>query len=194
MRMMGRTWWIAACVVFASVAAGAEEMKFPCVRDVWVSAVPVGDEGEKEHDTNMGKTDVMKLKTIQEMGIVDFDLTKLRGRTVSGGWLHFHIVHDPAEVERLNLPLKRKHFLKTIGVSTVSGDWVEGSSSGRYKVDRRGFGATFREASYSKRPWAWAGSDLTDVTFSNGNTVIKLTVNISAMTMEAITTITTCGH
>ena len=152
---------VVAIAVFLAAPAVAEEMKFPCVRDVWLSAVPSGDEGEKEHDTNMGKTPTMKLKTIQEMCLVDFDLSKLRGKTVGDGWLYFHIVHDPEEVKRVDVPMDRKHFLKTIGVSTVSSDWVEGQASTSYTMDTKGFGATFREASYTKRPWAWKGSDLT---------------------------------
>ncbi len=156
---------VAVIVAFLAAPAVAEEMKFTCSRDVWVSAV-----GE-ERDHSMGRTPTMKLKTIQEMCIMDFDLSKLKGRTVGGGWLCFHIVHDPEEVKRINIPLDRKHFLKGIGVSTVSADWVEGQAKVNYTVDKVGFGATFKEASYSRRPWAWAGGDLTDVTFSNGNTL-----------------------
>jgi len=157
-------------LVAASAARGAEK-KFTCTRDVWVSAVPAGDAGEKEFDTSMGKTATLKLKTIQEMAILDFDMSDLKGKTVTGGWLWFHIVANPEEVKRLDLPFKRKHLLRGIGVSTVSSDWVEGASAQSYKVDRAGFGATFREASWSKKPWAWPGGDLTDVTFSNGNTL-----------------------
>ena len=161
-------------VVLVAAAAGlAEEKKFICSRDVWVSACPTGDEGEDERDTSMGKTTQLKLKTIQEMAILDFDLSALKGSKVAGGWLYFHIPKDAAEaeVERVKLPFKRKHLLKRIGLSTVSTDWVEGASAETYKVDKVGFGASFRAASHPKRPWAWPGSDLTDVTFSNGNTL-----------------------
>lgn len=173
MKRSGEVWVaVLACAVLAAPAAGlAEQSKFVCSRDVWVSAVPAGDEGEPERDTSMSKTTQLKLKTIQEMAILDFDLSALKGKRVSGGWLHFNIVHNPAEITRVDIPLERKHLLKRVGLSTVSSDWVEGQAAQSYKVDRAGFGATFREASYSKRPWAWPGSDLTDVTFSNGNTL-----------------------
>ena len=144
-------------VVLLAAAAGlAEEKKFICSRDVWVSACPTGDEGEDERDTSMGKTTQLKIKTIQEMAILDFDLSSLKGKKVSGGWLHFHIPKDAAaaEVERVKLPFERKHLLKRIGLSTVSTDWVEGASADRYKVDKVGFGASFRAASHPKRPWA----------------------------------------
>lgn len=157
---------ILAAAVLACPAAGlAEERKFVCSRDVWVSDVPT------ERDTSMGKTTQFKIKTIQEMAILDFDLSSLKGRRVAGGWLYFHVVANPGEVARADLPSERKHLLKRIGLSTVSTDWAEGQAAESYKVDKAGFGATFRAASHSKRPWAWPGSDLTDVTFSNGNTL-----------------------
>lgn len=162
---------VLAVVVGASACAPAEEAKFVCSRDVWVSSVPTGDEGEPERDTSMSKTPQLKIKTIQEMAILDFDLSKLKGKKVSGGWLYFHIVHNPEEIARVELPFKRKHLLRRIGLSTVSADWVEGKAAESYKVDREGFGATFKEASYSKRPWAWPGSDVTAVTFGNGNSL-----------------------
>ena len=162
--------WTAVALIAPTGVLG-EERKFVCSRDVWVSAVGSGDEGENERFTSMSKTPTLKLKTIQEMAILDFDLSELKGKRVSGGWLYFNIQANPAEVKRAELPFPRKHLLKRIGLSTVSTDWVEGAASGSYQVDKTGFGATFLEASYSKRPWAWPGSDLTDATFSNGNTL-----------------------
>lgn len=153
-----------ALVALPSRVAG-EQVKVPCSRDVWVSAVG------KECDHSMGRTPQLKLKTIQEMSILDFDLSRLRGKTVAGGWLHFHIVANPGEARRLGLPGQRKHLLRRIGLSSVSSDWVEGQAAASYTVDEAGFGATFKEASYSKRPWAWPGSDLSAVIFGSGHTL-----------------------
>jgi len=155
----------AACLLACAATARPEERKFICSRDVWVSAV-----GE-EVNHSMGKTPTMKIKTIQEMAILDFDLSELKGKVVGDGYLYFNIVHDPEEIARHNLPFPRKHLLRRIGLSTVSTDWVEGNASGSYTVDESGFGATFLEASYSKKPWSFPGSDLSDVTFGNGNTL-----------------------
>ena len=151
--------------LLAGPHAPGEEVRVPCRRDVWVSAVP------SERDHGMGRTPRLKLKTIQEMAILDFDLSPLTGRTVAGGWLYLHVVDNPAEVARMNLPFARRHLLRRIGLSTVATDWVEGLAAREYAIDRTGSGATFREASYTKRPWAWPGSDLSAVIFGSGHTL-----------------------
>ena len=155
---------VLACAWLNSAAAG-ERVKAPCTRDVWVSAVP------SEQDHSMGRTAVLKLKSIQEMAVLDFDVSALRGRTVTAAWLHFRIVENLREVARMSLPFRRRHLLKRIGVSTVAADWAEGAAARAYRVDRAGFGATFREASYSKRPWAGPGGDLSAVVFGSGNSL-----------------------
>jgi len=160
-------WAVAALAAagWPAASATAEEVKVPCSRDVWVSAVG------PEQDHSMGRTPQLKLKTIQEMAILDFDLTGLKGKTVGGGWLCFHIADNRKEVARMHLPFPRKHLLRRIGLSTVATDWVEGKAAASYAIDRAGLGATFGEASYSRRPWAWPGSNLTAVIFGSGNTL-----------------------
>lgn len=147
-----------------------KEQKFVCSRDVWVSTIPEAD-GVQEVNTSMGKTQRLKIKTIQEMAILDFDLSPLKGKVVGGGRLYFNILHDPNELKRLNLPFERRHLLKRIGLSTVSTDWLEGAAEQEYAYDTKGCGATFLEASYTKKPWSYPGSDLSDVTMGNGNTL-----------------------
>ncbi|MFQ6048208.1 MAG: hypothetical protein ACE5K7_02465, partial [Phycisphaerae bacterium] len=148
----------------------ARQVRFVCTRDVWVSAI-AGGGAVDERNTSMGKTPRLKLKSIQEMALLDFDLSSLKGKLISGGYLYFHVVPDPQEVGRFNLPMQRKHLLRRIGLSTVSSDWQEGQATRHYTIDKVGFGATFLEASYSRRPWAYPGSDLTDVTMGNGQTL-----------------------
>ncbi|HUS93541.1 MAG TPA: hypothetical protein VM695_16915, partial [Phycisphaerae bacterium] len=158
---------LAALVValIAVAPAAAEEVRLPCTRDVWVSAVPA------ERDHSMGRTPQLKLKTIQELAVLDFDVSALAGRTVDGGWLHFHVAPNPAEVARMDLPFPRKHLLRRIGLSTVASDWAEGDARGSYTVDDTGHGATFASASHGRRAWAWPGSDLSSVIFGSGNTL-----------------------
>ena len=180
MKSAWRIGMLAAVLAMLAGAALAEDVKVPCSRDVWVSAVSSKAEGweEKEGqeipletDTSMGKTTKLKLKTIQEMAVLDFDLSALKGRKVAGGWLHLHVADPQEEIKRAELPFERKHLLRRIGLSTVSNDWAEGGNEQSYHVDTKGFGASFRQASWSKKPWAWIGSDLTDVTMGNGNTL-----------------------
>ncbi len=129
----------------------AEEVKLPAVADVWVSSY----RGEVNYNVGVGNQ--LKLKGIQEMSIIRFDPAKLKGRRILGG--HLFLKESG-----------KKNALRKIGLSTVSSSWVEGQAV-RYARDDTGHGATFREASYNKRPWAWQGSDLSDVTMGNGNTL-----------------------
>lgn len=164
--MATKRWGGAVPVLLAALAAArAEEVKVPCSRDVWVSAVG------SERDHSMGRTPRLKLKTIQEMAILDFDLSALKGRGVRGGWLYFHVADSPREVARMGLPFPRRHLLRRIGLSTVSSDWEEGAAAREYTIDEAGAGATFGEASHGRRAWAWPGSDLSAVIFGSGNSL-----------------------
>ena len=56
------------------VLLSAETVKFNVTRDVWLSAYP-GEEND-----NMGASRKLKLKGIQEMALLDFDLSALNGK------------------------------------------------------------------------------------------------------------------
>ncbi|MBI4681887.1 MAG: hypothetical protein HY757_02155 [Nitrospirae bacterium] len=103
----------------------------------------------------MGASSKLKLKGIQEMAIMDFDLSSLKGKKVDNARLYLCNAGD--------------NKLRKIGLSTVSSPWIEGKSRG-YFVDIFGKGATFNYSSYKSQRWAGEGSDLTDVTMGNGNT------------------------
>ena len=128
----------------------AETTKFNATRDVWISAYP------GEETRNMGATDKLKLKGIQEMAILDFDLSSLKGKKIESARLY---ICDAVKDNKL----------RKIGMSTVASQWVEGKSSG-YLVDLIGRGASFRYASYKRQNWAGEGSDLTDVIMGRGST------------------------
>ena len=128
----------------------AETKRFEVARDVWISSYP----GEENY--NMGASDKLKLKGIQEMAILDFNLSALKGKKVARARLYLRNVGN-------------KNKLRKIGISTVAAPWVEGKSRG-YFVDFIGHGATFRYSSYKGQRWAGEGSDLTDVTMGSGNT------------------------
>lgn len=127
----------------------ATTTKFYATRDVWISAYP----GEENY--NIGASPKLKLKGIQEMAILDFDLSSLKGKKV--------------ENARLFLCNAGNNKLRKIGISTVASPWVEGKSKG-YFVDFLGHGATFLNSSYKKQRWVGIESDLTDVTMGMGNT------------------------
>ncbi|MFO7900448.1 MAG: DNRLRE domain-containing protein, partial [Planctomycetota bacterium] len=147
---MRRLFAVAACSLLCG-AVQAQEVRVPVIADVWVCA-----HRSQKHD-NVGAGKQLKLKGIQEMSLLRFDVSALRGRRIRGGQLH---LRESGERNRL----------RKIGLSTVSSRWVEGKAK-TYARDTAGHGATFMEASYQRRPWAYPGSCLSDVTMGNGNTL-----------------------
>jgi hypothetical protein len=129
----------------------AEEVRLVATADVWVSSFP------RERLYNVGAGRQLKLKSYQEMSIVRFDVSGLRGRRIVGGRLYLKEASE-------------KNALRKIGLSTVAADWVEGSGKS-YTVDKAGHGASFLWASHDRARWAWPGSDLSDVTMGNGHTL-----------------------
>ena len=136
-------------IVFTS-NAHSKNVRFSVSRDVWISAYP----GEENY--NMGASSKLKLKGIQDMAVLDFDLSELQGKKIDSARLYLRNSGN-------------KNRLRKIGISTVASPWVEGKSRG-YFVDFIGHGATFRYSSYKRERWAGETSDLTDVTMGRGNT------------------------
>lgn len=143
--------------VGAAGALQAEEIKVPVSRDVWLSAADA-----KESDCNMGAAPKMKLKVWQEFAIVDFDMAALKGKKIVSTDLY--VFPLPGKVN------KEGTDLRWITMSTVTSQWVEGKGTD-YVNDPEGKGATFNEASYQTRPWAWPGSKAFDVVLGNGNSL-----------------------
>ncbi|MFW6159139.1 MAG: hypothetical protein ACOC8E_07265, partial [Planctomycetota bacterium] len=141
---------VAACSLLCAVIR-AEDVRVPVTADVWVCAHP-----SQKHD-NVGAGKQLKLKGIQEMSLLRFDVSALKRRRIRGGHLYLRQSDE-------------RNRLRKIGLSTVSSRWVEGQAE-RYARDTAGHGATFMEASYRRRPWAYPGSCLSDVTMGNGNTL-----------------------
>ncbi|HET6426935.1 MAG TPA: hypothetical protein VFJ30_00885 [Phycisphaerae bacterium] len=156
---MKRTLLIATVLVLAFVAAApAETVKCKATRDVWLSAMGA------EADDNMGAARTIKLKVWQEFGIADFDVAALKGKKISAAYVYV----KPAGGQKLGLNAGTD--LRWLTVSTVSHDWVEGTSA-RYGGDPDGGGATFNESSYRKRNWGFEGAKAWDVILGNGNTL-----------------------
>jgi hypothetical protein len=139
--------------------AAGETIKCPDTRDVWISAAD-----RKESDTNGGKAPRMKLKVWQEYGLLDFDVSALKGKKIEKATLH--VAPDGGAVHGG----KRGTDLRWFTVSTISSDWVEGEGA-QYSTDDAGKGATFNEASYKTRAWSYPGSKNWDVILGNGNTL-----------------------
>ena len=130
-------------------------------RDVWLSCAT-----KEESDSNSGKYPRIKLKVLQEFGLLDFDVSKLKGKKIASVWLI--VASDGGE---RFAPKGRGSDLRWFTVSTISSEWEEGLGAESYARDDAGHGATFNEASYKKRPWTIPGSKCWDVTLGNGNSL-----------------------
>lgn len=164
--LSGRGASLVLVLLMASLVSQArgETVRCPDVKDVWISSV------SEEVDHSMGKTDTLKLKTLQELALMAFDVSALKGREIRSAALYIH----PAHTEGKLFIGGRETNLKWIVVSTVSSHWVEGEQSEAYKTDPKGRGATYNHASYQRKPWAWNGSDLSFVINGNLNSVYSV--------------------
>jgi len=139
---------ILACAAFVPTAA-AETVRLKATADVWLSAF----RGEQGHTA--GRYNAFKLKSIQEMAIIRFDPAAARGREVLKARLLLHRAGED--------------LLRYVRVSTVNGDWVEGTNDKRLCP---GDGASFNYAdNAARRPWSWPGSQVCDVIMGSGNTL-----------------------
>ena len=145
-------------VLFTAGILKAETIQCPATKDTWVSS------SDKETDSNMGKAPKIKLKGYQEFGLLDFDVSALKGKKVVSAKLCVAPVGEPAYGK------ERGSELRWFTVSTVSSDWKEGDGT-NYTIDYDGEGATFNESSFSKQAWSYPGSKLWDVALGNGNTI-----------------------
>jgi hypothetical protein len=112
-------------------------MRLDVTRDTWVSDVG------REVDGNNGGAARLKLKSIQEMSLLDVDAALLRGWVIRSATLHMRKTGDES--------------LRRVTVSSVGAEWFEGTGSG-YAVQPGG--ATFRRRRHPDLPWSIGGGDL----------------------------------
>src|SRR5687767_4670851 len=93
----------------------AETVRCPVTRDVWLS---LGS--RQEMDTNSGKSPKIKLKVLQEFGLLDFDVSALAGKRIEKATLFV----APAGGVRFANP-ERGSDLRWFTLSTVSSPWEE---------------------------------------------------------------------
>jgi hypothetical protein len=131
--------------------ASGEEVRLPITRDTWVSSVG------QEALCNLGAAPRLKLKSYQEMSLVDIDPEPLRGRIIEAAWLHVKLAG--------NEPLRR------VTVSSISAPWVEGTSS-TYRPEEGSSCFAWRE--FPDIPWAYPGSDLSAVVLGLGGSLWRM--------------------
>ena len=147
-----------ALFLLGSITLSGETIRLDSVKDAWVS-----DSG-KERDTNMGAARSMKIKYFQELGLIDFDVSALKGKRIKSATLY--VKPDNGGKFKLNDGTD----LRWLSLSTLSHDWVEGNGTD-YSTDNEGNGVTFNESSFKKQNWGFPGARLWDITFGNGNSL-----------------------
>jgi len=129
-------------------ATAADELRLPIVRDTWFSHVG------READGNTGGSPRLKLKSNQEMCVLDIDPTPLRGRVVQSATLHLRLAGDQ--------PLRR------VTVGSIAAEWVEGTSA---TYTPQAGSSTFNRRRHPDVFWSFPGSDLCSVILGSGGTV-----------------------
>lgn len=136
-------------LALGSAPSGAQtQLRLEVTRDTWLSAVG------QEADGNNGGASRLKLKSIQEMSLVDIDAKPLAGRTIRSAALHLKKAGDES--------------LLRVTVSSVGAEWSEGTGTG-YAIQPGG--ATFRRRRHPDLPWSLGGGDLCHVILGNGGTL-----------------------
>jgi hypothetical protein len=128
-----------------------EAVRVAVTRDTWFSNV-----GE-EIDGNNGGAKQLKLKSNQEMSLIDIDTKPLRGRVIQGATLHVHL-SGPEPLHRVT-------------VGSFGAEWVEGTSS-NYAPQKGS--STYRHRRHPDLLWAGPGSDLCSVMLGEGGTLWKM--------------------
>lgn len=122
----------------------------PITRDTSLSSV------DEERLGNNGGAARLKLKSQQEFILFDIDPQVLRGKIVTGALLHLRSA-SPREARMCRL-----------GVSSLAGDWVEGSGR-RYRAQKGS--ACFDMAQYKQKYWTYKDSTVMDAVFGCGHTI-----------------------
>lgn len=151
------TLFVYACVSLVAVNSSAQEFKLIATKDTSPSSY------HTEKDRTRGESNTIKLKGIQEIGLIGFDFSSLKGKEIVKAELYMHNVRNERELHRLNLSLDRDNALRKIGISTIASKWNENN-------------ATFNEAYKGEIAWAWKGSRLWDVIMGNGYTLEQHTI------------------
>lgn len=116
---------------------------------------------EGERDYNMGAVSAIRLKAFQHHVVLKFPTAGFTNKMVSAARLRFYEGNSEE--------------LTHVTVSTVQGDWNEGTSGGFATSEG---GSCFNYARWSANsntivPWAWPGSKFPDVAYGNGFSLLN---------------------
>ncbi|HLY11572.1 MAG TPA: hypothetical protein VKW04_19885 [Planctomycetota bacterium] len=141
-------WLSVLLVLLPQASPSAPPIRLPSIADTQLST------SSGEDKLNGGDRSNMRLKGIEDLSIIDFDVAALRGRTVLEA--------------RLFLSPTGPHKLRSLGLSTISSPWKEGTGTG---TPAKTGEVCFAEAAHGERPWAHPGSDFHAVSFGRGGSI-----------------------
>ena len=136
----------ALLLLLPQAAPSSEPLRLPCIADTMLSMTG------SEEQLNHGGRSNLRLKGIEDLTLMDFDVAPLKGRIV--------------EEARLFVFPTGAHKLRNIGISTIGVPWKEGTNSGKPAQPGE---CSFMEAAAGERPWAHPGSDFFAVSFIVAN-------------------------
>lgn len=141
---------LAVCLMTQPTIGGesGRSVRLQIIRDTRVSSA----DGETAY--NFGGSSSLKLKSYQEMSLVDFDPSLLKGHVVRTATLYVHGTGP--------------EILHRVTVSGISASWVEGTSE---RSAPQAGSSSFASRRNPNVPWAFPGSDMTAVILGNGGTV-----------------------
>ena len=150
-----RSGLVVTCLAWMSLLAPAAEeppaIRLPVTRDTWFSNVGT------EADANLGGSPRLKLKSIQEMALVDIEPAKLLGRTVRSATLHLRSNGVP--------------ILKRVTVGSFGAEWFEGTAP---SYEPQAGSSTHNHRKHPDIPWTVPGSDLCAVMLGQGGTTWRM--------------------
>ena len=129
-------------------ASSPEPLRLPCTADTMLSM------SHGEERLNGGGRSTLRLKAIEDLAILNFDVAPLKGRSVLEARLFLYPVGP--------------HKLRSIGISTIATPWNEGQGSGKPAEPGE---ATFMEAAHGERPWGAPGSDFYAASYGRGGSI-----------------------
>ena len=135
-------------LMVAGTGAGANEAKLRCTADTNVSSY------EGERNFNYGQSTRLRLKGIQMLALFQFDTAPIAGWKVTKATLHLRYANADRK-------------LRTLGVSTISAPWQEGTGVQEARPGETSF--LWREN--GKTRWAGPDTDFTDVSYTAGHTI-----------------------
>jgi hypothetical protein len=139
---------LALVLLLPQAASAGGPIRLPAVADTVLST------SAGEERLNGGDRSNIRLKGIEDLSIIDFDVAPIRGKTV--------------EEARLFIVPTGANKLHRLGISTISSPWKEGTGNG---TPAKPGEACFAEAARGERAWAHPGSDFYAVSFGRGGSI-----------------------